>query len=730
MGIDGRYFGLWRLDAAGWQRFAYGQWTPLPLPPHLTDPAKLQIGAIFEDSQRRLWYRVADRPGEYYCLSDGRLAVFRGVPPASDAYVCYQDRQGCLWVGNHDGLVGRWKDGRFRPLTGLATHNIFKVLEDREGTLWIATLERGLYRLGEQAVTCFRHPGGQESNVVRTMLQSRSGEVWLGSGGLARFKGGRFENFYRPDRSRYPWDWANLVTVLYEDRDGSLWVGTQDGIARFKDGRLRQDQILWAQFKSPVYAIHRDRAGDLWFGSGQGLYRLRDGKLTLYTTKNGLAGNHVKVIYEDRVGRLWVGTSGGLSRFANGGFTPLTEADGLSLGQVTSIHEDHAGLLWIGTFDSGLNRLEASPDGQNWRKLTRYTTEQGLFNNGVYQILEDDLGFFWMSCHLGLYRVRRQELNDFAAGRVFSITSTHFGKADGLFNTECTSVGQPAGFKARDGKLWFPTEEGVAVVDPKAVQSNPTPPPVLIEECLLDRHPVAFRDALEVRPRQQNLEIHYTGLSLIKSEQIRFKYKLAGLDHDWVEAGTRRTAYYPHVPPGEYTFTVVAANSHGVWNTEGKSLRVVVLPPFYRTWWFLTLATLGVAGVVFLGYGYRIRQLKRERAAQHAFSRQLIASQEAERKHLAREIHDELGQALTALRLDLSWVAEKLPQNDGKLAQRIEDMASLTDSTIETLQKISTELRPGILDNLGLTAAIEWQTMAEASPRVKSQTRLLSGCWA
>src|SRR5262249_45680779 len=154
-----------------------------------------------------------------------------------------------------------------------------------------------------------------------------------------------------------------------------------------------------------------------------------------------------------------------------------------------------AGVLWIGTFDGGLSRLEIR---QNAKRLTRYTTDDGLFNNGVYQILEDDMGFFWISCHLGLYRVRRQELNDFAAGRISRITSTHFDKTDGLDNTECTSAGQPSGFKARDGKLWFPTEAGVAVVDPKRVVFNTAPPPVVIEECLLNGRPLAFRDALEI----------------------------------------------------------------------------------------------------------------------------------------------------------------------------------------------------------------------------------------
>jgi signal transduction histidine kinase/ligand-binding sensor domain-containing protein len=732
LGVDGVFAGLWRMSAVGWERFAYGQWTPLPLPPRLTDPAKLLVDSIVEDSQRRLWYDLKDREDEYYCVDDGRLTVFPGIPNTSGVHVCHEDRRGRLWVGSQGGVIRLWKDGRVSPLRGFSTAYIFKVLEDREGTLWIATLNQGLYRLREQVITVYRHPGGPQFNTIGPMMQDRAGNVWAASGGLARFKSDRFENSYRQGRSHNTWDWGNMLSALYEDHDGSLWVGTWDGIVRFKDGRLHEEKSLSAQIKGRVYAIRRDRAGDLWLGGDSGLSRLSNGELTHYTTRDGLSSDNVKVVLEDRAGTLWIGTNGGLSRFANGGFTSLTEADGLPASQILSLYEDDAGVLWIGTYDSGLARLKESPHGQSERKLTRYTTEHGLFNNGVYQILEDDLGFLWISCHLGLYRVRKQELNDFAAGRVSHISSTNFGKADGLVNVECGSAnqpsasgGQPMGFKASDGKLWFPTQEGIAVVDPKGVQFNPTSPPVVIEECLLDRHPIDFRDGVTIRPGQESLEINYTGLSLIKSEQIRFKYKLEGLDHDWIDAGTRRTAYYSHVPPGEYVFTVIAANSDGVWNTKGKSLQLVVLPPFYRTWWFLALATLGVVGVVLLGYQYRIRQLKREQSAQQAFSRQLIASQEAERKQIALEIHDELGQSLTALKVDLSWVAEKLPQNEVKLAKRIEDMTSLTGSIIETVQKITTELRPGMLDNLGLKAAIEWQT-EEFSSRTGIDCNLVS----
>jgi ligand-binding sensor domain-containing protein len=377
LGVDGRFFGLWRLDAGGWHRFAYGKWTPLPLPPnlpHLQDPAELRIDSILEDSQRKLWYDLMDHEDEYYCVSDGRLTVFPGIPKTSGVHVCYQDRKGRLWVGSQGGAVKLWKDGRVSPLTGFSTAYVFKVLEDREGTLWIATLSEGLYRLREQAITVHRHPGGPQFNTIGPMLQDRAGNIWVGSGGLARFKGERFENFYRQGRSHNTWDWGNVLSALYEDSDGSIWVGTWDGIVRFKDGQLHEEKSLSEQIKGRVYAIRRDRAGTLWFGGEQGVFLFRGGKLTHYAAKDGLAGDNVKVIHQDRAGTIWVGTNSGLSVFANGGFTSPT---GLPSSQIVSLHEDGTGVLWIGSYDGGLYRLEESLDGRS-RKITHYTRARSL----------------------------------------------------------------------------------------------------------------------------------------------------------------------------------------------------------------------------------------------------------------------------------------------------------------------------------------------------------------
>jgi signal transduction histidine kinase len=407
----------------------------------------------------------------------------------------------------------------------------------------------------------------------------------------------------------------------------------------------------------------------------------------------------------------------------------LTVADGLSSNNLSALYEDDAGVLWVGSLDGGLNRLAPGPNGMT---ITRFTTANGLTSNTIYQILPDDQGFFWISCHLGVYRVQKQELDDFAAGRITRLNSTLFGRADGFINPECTYGGQPAGFRARDGSLWFPTHDGLAMIDPRRVRSNPTPPPVLIEEALLDRQAAALQSGLRIRPGQGNLEINYTALSFIKPEQIRFRYKMEGLDHDWVEAGTRRTAYYPHLPSGSYTFKVIAANSDGVWNTAGQSLRITALPPFYRTWWFLMLAGLGVAGLITLAWRYRVAQFERRQAAQQAFARQLIASQEAERKRIAAELHDSLSQSLVIIK-NRALMALQAPVNLERATAQLEEIAESSVSAIDEVREIAYALRPFHLDRLGLTKAIAEmvEKMTEAH-RLQATLNLISldGLWS
>lgn len=536
-------------------------------------------------------------------------------------------------------------------------------------------------------------------------MQDRAGAVWIGAwgGGVSRLYNRAFTHFFSINPAGL---YSARITSLYEDRDGDIWIGADGGMSRFRDGKLTR--YSGEHGLAHVWATYQDRAGDFWFATITGLTKLRGGQFTVYTTRDGLPYDNVTVLLEDRQGALWVGTYGGLARLKDGRFTSWTEADGLSGNKIRCLFEDSDGALWIGAYDGGLTRLK---DG----RFTRYTTRDGLFGNGVFQILDDGRGYFWMSSNQGVFRVSRRELNDFADGKFKTIVSASFGGEDGMRDAECNGGRQPAGWKMRDGKLWFPTMEGIAIIDPAKIPANPTPPPVIIEECRLDRDGVAFTDELRIPPGKEYLEIHYTALSFIKPEQVRFEYLLAGRDQDWVAVGNRRAAYFDHLPQGEYVFTVRAANSDGVWNERGARLRVVVLPHVWETWWFRALALLTLAGLLTFSYSLRISRLRREhalreeylrreRSTQEAFSRQLIESQEEERRKIAGELHDELKSELDLINY-AAFQCLKRSDADGDARRNLNEISARATRASAAVAEIIQGLRPQILE-AGLTEAI------------------------
>jgi signal transduction histidine kinase/ligand-binding sensor domain-containing protein len=581
---------------------------------------------------------------------------------------------------------------------------------DNEGNYWFSTNNNGLFRARRQAVTPYGKAQGLNFGEIYPLLESRDGSLWIGAygEGVFKLKDGAFTQYPAPKNSGLD-SFGGFVSSLYEDRAGQLWI---NGIWRLLEGRFAEGpwtKALIDQRIGYVWTMCEDREGAYWLGAEAGVVRYLNGTLTQYTTKDGLAGNDTKVIIEDGQGGLWLGSYGGLTHYKNGKFTSWAEKDGLPGATVRALKQDGDGTLWIGTYDSGLGRFK---DG----RFTRYTTKDGLFDNGVFQILEDDSGWFWMSSNRGIYRARKQELNDFADGRLKTLTCLAYNKDDGMPSTECNGGRWPAGVKTPDGKLWFPTMGGIAMIDPAGIRANTQPPHVVIEEMQINNEPAPSaawdaaisnpQSAIRVLPGQDNFEIKYAALSLINSENLRFKYKLEGADHDWVEAGTRRTAYYSHVSPGEYTFKVLAANADGVWNLTGASLRITVLPPFWRTWWFMALVVLGIAAAMVVIWKYRVGQLQRVQIAQAAFARQLIASQEAERKRIAAELHDSLGQSLVIIR-NWAMLGARQLKDDAPAKEELDEINTIASRTINEVREIAYNLGPYHLERLGFENSIK-----------------------
>lgn len=703
LGYQGHSDALWYRLGTTLRQISNGEETTYTVPEY--SPDDQHYPQLYEDRQKRLWIGTK-QPG-LLMLKDGQLTRYssaEGLPAATITSFC-EDKEGTLWFGTDgQGLVS-FKDGTFTNFTtrhGLPTDRIATVYEDREGTLWIGTNGSGLARVNRQIIKAYSEKEGLANISFYPLWEDQSGNIWFGSNGLYRLKDSAFTYYplnISPEAKRNNAR-QKSATALYEDNDGRLWIGSDKDLFSFKDERLSvETNRLGDDFASSViYAIHKDRHGSMWFGTFDGLIKHQAGKRKRYTTDDGLPGNEVHAICEDKEGNLWIGTYSGLARFSNEQFTSFTEEHGLSSNRIRSIYQDSNGTLWIGTYDGGLSRFK---DG----RFTRYTTSEGLLSNGVFQILEDDSGNFWMSSNQGIYRVSRRQLDDFAEGKVTTINVIAYGVRDGMRSAECNGGQQPAGIKARNGQLWFPTIEGVVAVDSRAVTFNTQSPPVVIETVLLNRKELSSSETVTIYPEEQNLEIHYAALSFIKPEQVHFRYKIEGLDSNWIEARSRRTAFYSYLPAGEYVFKVIAANSDGVWNQEGATIKIIVIPPFWQTLWFAALMLLMLAATAVIIFRIRIQKVERARVAQEAFSRQLIASQEAERKRIAAELHDSLGQNLLVIK---NWakMAKQLLEPDSRAGEPLDEIASAASDSIEEVREIAYNLRPYHLDEIGLTEAI------------------------
>ena len=565
------------------------------------------ILSIHEDRHRNLWVGTYD--GGVSRRKDGKFTTYstKDGLPSRGVYAIWEDRDGSLWLGTHGGGLSRWEGGTFTSLTtqyGLSDSGVRTIYEDREGSLWIGTVGSGLHRIKDGKFTTFTTWEGLSSNLVYPIYEDRAGTVWIGTEGrgLNRLEGRDVTTYTAKDGLANDYVWS-----IQEARDRSLWVGTGGGLTRVKDGKFTNFTTRDGLSNNMVWAVYESRDGSLWLGTfGGGLNRLKDGRFEVYSSKDGLPDTAVRAIQEDPAGTLWIGTnSGGVARLSQGRFTTVTTKDGLSSNVVRSLYADQEGTLWIGTLGGGLNRLKNG-------RVTPYTTRNGLFDDVIWVILEDERGHLWMNSSRGIFRVTKQELNDFADGRIRSITSFAYGIADGVKSSLGVGGSQSAGWKGRDGRLWFSTFKGASVVDPQRLTTNRVPPPVIIEQILIDGKPLAG-DA-RVPAGGEKFEFHYTGLSLLAPDKVRFKYKLEGLDRDWIDAGTRRIAYYTNIPPGDYRFRVLASNNDGIWNESGAIRTFFLEPHFHQTYLFYALCA---SGALMLGgylYVLRVRQLTARQA--------------------------------------------------------------------------------------------------------------------
>jgi signal transduction histidine kinase/CheY-like chemotaxis protein/ligand-binding sensor domain-containing protein/HPt (histidine-containing phosphotransfer) domain-containing protein len=556
---------------------------------------------LYRDRGGSLWVGT---PDALYRAANGKLDRFtaaEGLPPGGVSAIL-ETHNGQLWIGADGGGLARFAAGRFERFTtrdGLTDDAVSALLEDREGSLWVGTRNGGLNRFREAILTIYDRREGLSANVLWSVYGDRQQALWIGTqdGGLNRFQGGRFTAY--TVENGLP---SNSVFATLQTSDGVLWVGTGNGVARLRHGRWENLASAGAFPKKRVTAFAQDRTGALWIGGRDGLYRWKDGRIRDYSQEAGIATAQVRAIVEDREGSLWIGTHGrGLIRLRNGQFTTFTTKDGLSNDVVEALYADEHG-LWVGT-QRGLNLVQGG-------RITILPLSATVFMTDVFQILKDDIGNLWLSSNQGLARVSQRALLDAATGLIGSVDLQEMVSLDGPRRIEFNGAAQNAGWKSPDGRLWFPSIKGLVVVDPAHLRSNPLPPPVHIERLLVDGRAVELTQDLELPPGGGGLEFHYTATSLLIPERVMFRYKLEGYDRNWVDAGTRRVAYYTHVPDGHYRFRVIAANNDGVWNQAGAMATFRLQPHFYEAVWFETLCGLALVMGGVGAYRLRLREIQ------------------------------------------------------------------------------------------------------------------------
>ena len=605
-----------------------------------------------------------------------------------------EESDGTVWAGSAGGGLLQFKDGKNFAIPagcGLAGNLIESLLTDREGRLWVGT-DAGLNRLHRRSLFTLSQSEGLGFGAAQGLAEVTPGVVWVSkpNDGIYRWDGKSFSRLSAAGLS--PHD--SQITALLVTHEGFCWVATTNSLLLYKDPIAAADEVKVIQSaKLDIISLAEDREGALWAGTRDGtIWQLHDNKWLVQT--NFSQTNAITAIVPDTDGSMWVGTDGGgLYRLMNGSFQHIDKSQGLLSDALRALYLDAQGTLWIGTADEGLSR---------WRdgRITNFTTREGLPDNNISQIIEDNAGRLWLGTSGGIACVSKRRLDELASGKISTVYPRLFGRAEGMLSEECTGGFCPAGLKSKSGLLWFSTLKGVAVVNPRVLPTIIAIPNTVLEEVLVDGVPVPVlhvsnpkteqngqpgqgasqRETLRITPGKHRVEFRYTGLSFDAPELMRFRYRLEGLDSDWVDAGTRRTAFYSYLPPGNYQFRVGACNSDGVWSDSESGLELTVLRHFWQTWWFITLAGLSfmfsVGGAVRImekrKLHHRLERLEQERAL------------ERERTRIAQDLHDEMGAKLCRI----SFLSEHARRGELPPNELQDQITSISDASREVLHSL------------------------------------------
>jgi len=727
---------------------------------------------LLEDREGSVWVGVAAIPkGNLCAIHNGNVQCYGADGSLGDGvYGLYEDSKGNLWAGVRNGLW-RWQPGppKFYPLPG-APDAIRGLGEDDDGALLIV-IRGGISRFVDGKIEKYRLRGTMGPFQTEEFLRDRNGSLWIPTvnRGLMHVHQGRTDVYAQSDGLS-----SDYVTTLFEDREGDIWAGTFGGLDRFRDFAVTTFSVKQGLSNALVTSVLATKDGSVWLGSGLGgLNRWNQGQMTTFgksrtqartasfsdKPKGSLKGQSPNSLFQDSSGRIWVSTLRGIGYLENDRFFPIS---GIPGGRVPSMAEDTRGNLWIANQDDGLFQsfhgkvvqqfswaklghkdpavvlaadpvqgglwlgffaggvayfkegevrrsyavgmgqgrvtgLQVEPDGTLWvaaedglsrlknGHVATLTSKNGLPCDMVHGVIEDNDHSTWLYMACGLVRIARSEL-DAWADAVDSrpdvkgtIQVTVFDSSDGAGSRATIGFYSPQVAKASDGRLWFLPYDGASVLDPRHIPFNKLPPPVHIEQIVANHksYPVTSDADGNVRlpPLIRDLQIDYTALSFVAPEKVLFRYKLEGWDRDWLDAGTRRQAFYSNLPPRNYRFRVMACNNSGVWNEAGTFLDFSIAPAYYQTWWFRSLCAVGFLALLWSIYQLRVQQLQRQ------FNIGLEARVN-ERTRIARELHDTLLQNFHGLMFQFQAASNLMLRRPDEAKRSLDDAIDETKKAL------------------------------------------------
>ncbi len=636
------------------------------------------VNALLLDRSSRLW--IGSDAGLF-------LAGSRNSLPLSSRHVLalFEDWEGAIWVGDDLGLArleGTPPGMRFsRALPG---STVIALAEDAERDLWVGTESNGLTVLRNPKFVTYTSRDGLAGDVIRSVFESSNRTLAVGtSQGLSQLKEGRFESLNSTNGLS-----SDVVLSLNEDRDRNLLAGTPDGLNRITPRGISIITSADGLADDFIRSVYRDIDGSLWIGTRRGLsHEISGNRFTTYTHLDGLGSDLAGAVLRDHTQSLWVGTLGGLTRYDRGKFVNYTIRDGLSSNIVTALYEDAAGNLWIGTQDGGLNVRH----GNRFFALPK---QLGL-PDAIYGIAEDANGELWISSNRGIVRVNRQALERVAQATSDTATVVWYGTSDGLNVNECSAGGHPEVWKAHDGTIWFATVKGLAALYPDAARLNHVLPPVVLESIAVDNRNFVPSQVQTIHPGHSRIAFTYAGLSFAAPEKVIYRYKLEGFDKEWVDAGSERTAVYTNIPPGTYSFRVLARNNDGFWSASGAALSFRLEPHFYQTIWFYLLAALALVLCGYLIYRARVA------GVQARFDAVL-----GERSRIAREIHDTLAQGFVGVSVQLEIVSRLLASSTEGAREHLDQARIQVRDSISEARRSIWQLRSQGPENADLASRI------------------------